>query len=271
MTIEPTGEAPPGGSERPPPAGEKREPGFWLQTTPRRSRPSASGLSQVAARSIWRASGASGEVREVRSTRPNLVRAAGTVSDAWPSSTRRGCERESRTVSVSVTAARACSANALVEIGDTSSMSPPRARGGLIEEVSPISTSAFALHARAAVTDTDTVRLSLSQPLRVEDGQASLTVPAARTKLGRVLRTSLTSPLAPEARQIDLAATWERPLAEGRLRLGVVWSQNPGSRFSPAGGGRSEPPGGASPVGSIVISPVETTPPYPPLSGVKRE
>ncbi len=107
-----------------------------------------------------------------------------------------------------------------------------RARGGLIEEVSPISTSAFALHARAAVTDTDTVRLALSQPLRVEDGQASLTLPAARTKLGRVLRTSLTSPLAPEARQIDLAATWERPLAEGRLRLGVVWSQNPGHSAS---------------------------------------
>ena len=107
-----------------------------------------------------------------------------------------------------------------------------RARGGLIEEVSPISTSAFALHARAAVTDTDTVRLALSQPLRVEDGRASLTLPAARTKLGRVLRTSLTSPLAPEARQIDLAATWERPLAEGRLRLGVVWSQNPGHSAS---------------------------------------
>ncbi len=105
-----------------------------------------------------------------------------------------------------------------------------RARGGLIEEVSPISTSAFALHARAAVTDTDTVRFSLAQPLRVEDGRASLTLPAARTKLGRVLRTTLTSPLAPEARQIDLAATWERPLAAGRLRLGVVWSRNPGHR-----------------------------------------
>lgn len=107
-----------------------------------------------------------------------------------------------------------------------------RARGGLIEEVSPISTSAFALHARAAVTDTDTVRFSLAQPLRVEDGRASLTLPAARTKLGRVLRTSLTSPLAPEARQIDLAATWERPLAAGRLRLGVVWSRHPGHSAS---------------------------------------
>ena len=108
----------------------------------------------------------------------------------------------------------------------------PRAQGGLIEEISPISTSAFALHARAALTDTDTVRFSLSQPLRVEDGRASLTLPAARTKLGRVVHMSMASPLAPGERQIDLAATWERPLAEGRLRLGVVWSRHPGHSSS---------------------------------------
>ena len=106
----------------------------------------------------------------------------------------------------------------------------PQARGGLIEEVSPMTTSAFALHARAAVTDKDTVRFSLAQPLRVENGRASLTLPVARTKLGRVVHTSMTSPLAPDERQIDLSATWERPLAEGRLRLGVVWSRNPGHR-----------------------------------------
>ena len=104
----------------------------------------------------------------------------------------------------------------------------PKARGGLIKEVSPMTTSAFALHAGAAVTDKDTVRFSLAQPLRVEDGRASLTLPVARTRYGRVLHASLASPLAPDERQIDLAATWERPLAEGRLRLGVVWSRNPG-------------------------------------------
>ena len=104
----------------------------------------------------------------------------------------------------------------------------PRARGGIIDEVSPMTTSAFALHARAAVTDKDTVRFSLAQPLRVEDGRAMLTLPVARTKYGRVLHASLASPLSPDERQIDLAATWERPLADGRLRLGVVWSRNPG-------------------------------------------
>ena len=104
----------------------------------------------------------------------------------------------------------------------------PKARGGLIEEVSSMTTSAFALHARAAVTDTDVVRFSLAQPLRVEDGQASLTLPVARTKYGRVLRTSIASPLAPDERQIDVSANWERPLADGQLRLGVIWSHNPG-------------------------------------------
>ena len=104
----------------------------------------------------------------------------------------------------------------------------PKARGGLIDEVSSMTTSAFALHARAALTHTDVVRFSLAQPLRVEDGQASLTLPVARTKYGRVLRTSLASPLAPDERQIDIAANWERPLADGQLRLGVIWSHNPG-------------------------------------------
>ncbi len=104
----------------------------------------------------------------------------------------------------------------------------PKARGGLIEEVSSMTTSAFALHARAAVTDTDVVRFSLAQPLRVEDGQASLTLPVARTKYGRVLRTSIASPLVPDERQIDIAANWERPLADGQLRLGVIWSHYPG-------------------------------------------
>ena len=84
------------------------------------------------------------------------------------------------------------------------------------------------MHARAAVTDEDALRFSVSQPLRVEDGRASLTLPVARTKYGAIQHASFAPDLAPDERQIDLSATWERPLAEGRLRLGVIWSQNPG-------------------------------------------
>ena len=103
-----------------------------------------------------------------------------------------------------------------------------RARGGLIDDVSAISTSAFGVQAQVPVTDGDVLRFSVSQPLRVEDGRASLTLPVARTRYGAIQHAAFAPDLAPEARQIDLAATWERRLAAGRLGLGVVWSRNPG-------------------------------------------
>ena len=109
-----------------------------------------------------------------------------------------------------------------------------RARGGLIDDVSAISTSAFGVQAQAAVTDRDVLRFSVSQPLRVEDGRAALTLPVARTRHGAVRHAAFAPDLAPEARQIDLSATWERPLAAGRLGLGVVWSRNPGHSGSEA-------------------------------------
>ncbi len=104
----------------------------------------------------------------------------------------------------------------------------PRARGGLIDEFSAISTSAFAVHARTAVSDQDVLRFSVSQPLRVEDGRASLTLPVARTKYGAIQHASFAPALAPDERQIDLSATWERLLTQGRLRLGFIWGRNPG-------------------------------------------
>ena len=103
----------------------------------------------------------------------------------------------------------------------------PQTRGGIIKEISTLATSAFALRARAALPNRDVVSVSFSQPLRVESGRASLSLPVARTKSGRVEHTSVDTRLAPEARQIDLAVTWEKPLAGGPLRLGFVWSHNP--------------------------------------------
>ncbi len=104
----------------------------------------------------------------------------------------------------------------------------PRTRGGLIDEISALSTSAFAVHARTAVSDKDVLRFSVSQPLRVEDGRASLTLPVARTRYGAIQHASFAPDLAPDERQIDVSATWERPLTQGRLRLGFIWGQNPG-------------------------------------------
>ena len=103
----------------------------------------------------------------------------------------------------------------------------PQVWSGIIEEISTLATSAFALRARAALPNQRGVGVSLSQPLRVEHGRAALTLPAARTKSGQVVHTSVDTRLAPDARQIDLAVTWEKRLAGGPLRLGFIWSHNP--------------------------------------------
>ncbi len=106
----------------------------------------------------------------------------------------------------------------------------PAAQGGMIQEISALATSTFAVHASRAFESAGSLSLSLSQPLRVENGWASLTVPAARTKQGEVLHRSLRADLAPGERQLDLAAQWNRALPLGEFRLGTVWSHRPGHR-----------------------------------------
>ena len=106
----------------------------------------------------------------------------------------------------------------------------PVVQGGMIREISPLATSTFAVHASRAFARRGALHFSLSQPLRVENGWASLTVPVARTRQGEVLQRSFRADLAPGERQLDLAAQWNRPLPLGELRLGALWSHRPGHR-----------------------------------------
>ena len=106
----------------------------------------------------------------------------------------------------------------------------PVTQGGMIQEISALATSTFAVHASRAFQSRGAVHFSLSQPLRVENGWVSLTVPAARTKRGEVLHRSLRADLAPGERQLDLAAQWNQPLPLGECRLGAIWSHWPGHR-----------------------------------------
>ena len=106
----------------------------------------------------------------------------------------------------------------------------PAAQGGMIQEISALATSTFAVHASRAFERAGWLSFSLSQPLRVENGWAALTVPAARTKRGEVLHRSLRADLAPGERQLDVAAQWNRPLPLGEFRLGALWSHWPGHR-----------------------------------------
>ena len=103
-------------------------------------------------------------------------------------------------------------------------------QGGVIREISPLATSTFAVHASRAFRSAGSLSFSLSQPLRVENGWASLTVPAARTKWGEVMQRSLVADLGPRERQLDLAAQWNRPLLLGEFRVGAIWSHWPGHR-----------------------------------------
>ena len=106
----------------------------------------------------------------------------------------------------------------------------PATQGGMIQEISALATSTFAVHGSRAFQGRGALHFSLSQPLRVENGWASLTVPNARTKRGEVIQRSLRADLAPGERQLDLAAQWNRPLPLGEFRLGAIWSHWPGHR-----------------------------------------
>ena len=114
--------------------------------------------------------------------------------------------------------------NVSAELG----MAHARAGGGMLTGVSPLYSSAFALRAERALDANSSLRVSVSQPLRVETGRARLSVPVGRTKEGEVLRRSLTAGLAPDGRQIDLAARWRKRLdTGGELRLGATWTFHP--------------------------------------------
>lgn len=105
----------------------------------------------------------------------------------------------------------------------------PEARHGIVRGVSRLVTSAFSLAAERSLGDGERLRLSASQPLRVERGRARLSIPTGRTPDGAVTRSMVAAPLSPSGRQVDLAGEWSRPLAPGgELRLGATLSLQPG-------------------------------------------
>ena len=104
-------------------------------------------------------------------------------------------------------------------------------RSGLITDVSPVATGAFAIHAARPFSGDRLLQLSVSQPLRVERGRAMLSVPVGRTQDGEVMRQSVAADIAPTGRQIDVMAHWRQPwTSAGELRLGAVWTHDPGHR-----------------------------------------
>ena len=122
----------------------------------------------------------------------------------------------------------------LAAAGEIGEVKPSLASSRLIDHVSPLTTSAFRLQASRAFDNGNTLRFSLSQPLRVDHGAATFSFPTGRTREGTVTGTSFSSSLAPSGRQLDLTTTLEMPLAGGDLSLGVTRSRQPGHQRTAA-------------------------------------
>ena len=97
----------------------------------------------------------------------------------------------------------------------------------LIDAVSPLSTSAFHLRASRPFPNGSALSFSLRQPLRVERGAATLSLPTGRTRDGAVLRQVLSAPLVPSGRQLDVTAKAQFPWLGGDVSLGATRSGQP--------------------------------------------
>ena len=108
------------------------------------------------------------------------------------------------------------------------------AGGGIVADVTRLTTSALSLEASRPVGAGGEMSFSVSQPLRVEQGRAVLAVPSGRTKAGEVVHGPISADLVPTGRQIDFAVQWRHPLAEWELRLGAVVTHQPAHRAAAA-------------------------------------
>ncbi len=105
---------------------------------------------------------------------------------------------------------------------------------GLIKDVSNLSSSAFnlGLYTNRVFNEGDRFGFRISQPLRLEKGNISLSLPVRRTVYREVLFDSFVSDLEPSGRQIDVEFIYSTPLKNGTIksRFGVSKDQGNVSR-----------------------------------------
>ena len=118
--------------------------------------------------------------------------------------------------------------------GELGQVNPAVSQSQFIDAISPLSTSAFRLSAIRPFTNGSALRFSLSQPLKVDSGATSLSLPTGRTQEGTVVGTTLSAPLVPSGRQLDLSAQLDFPLGGGNLSLGATRSAQPRHQQSAA-------------------------------------
>jgi hypothetical protein len=113
---------------------------------------------------------------------------------------------------------------ALFGQGSVGLTDPGAAGQGLLEKVSALRSSSFALglSGRDLLTENDRLTLAVAQPLRVDAGSAVLDRPVGRSFDGRILRQAGRVDLAPEGREIDLELGYRLALGDGQ-ELGLNW------------------------------------------------
>ena len=105
----------------------------------------------------------------------------------------------------------------------------PDAAGGLFtDENRNAFSTAFSAGAERPLAD-GTLRFTVQQPLRVESGNLSLSLPVGRTPEGAVQRRQVPVGLAPSGRQIDFGIDWiEAAGPDAVWHVGAVLSHEPG-------------------------------------------
>ena len=98
---------------------------------------------------------------------------------------------------------------------------------GMIDHISPLVTSTFDISATRKLAGKHHIRLSVSQPLRIEAGNATLIVPTGRLKSGSVTMNQLTTDLTPTGRQLDLTARLRGTFRLFDYDLATAYSLNP--------------------------------------------
>ena len=101
---------------------------------------------------------------------------------------------------------------------------------GMVRDMSTLWTGSFAVGLMGEEIDGAGGRLALrlSQPLRVEAGQARLRWVSGRTPDGAVTVEDAALDLAPSGRQLDLELVYARPLADGEAQLAAIASRDAG-------------------------------------------
>ena len=109
----------------------------------------------------------------------------------------------------------------------------PEASGGLLANGGEHAFStAFSASAERPLGN-GMLRLSMQQPLRVENGSLSLSLPVGRTPTGAVLHRQVALDLEPSGRQVDFGIDWTREVAPGAVwRIGAMLSREPGHSAS---------------------------------------